>query len=129
MDAQLQEIVDRLDGVERGSPVWVNLAEAFIARATHSDAAADLEVVADEVVLRNLSPTAVEAFRYGVEQGETYGMELICPVVGYPDEAEEIVIVVRDALQAWREQKEGPPPDPVAAPDDENVSGTEVAAT
>jgi hypothetical protein len=135
MEPDLQEIVDRLEGVERGSGAWVNLADAFIARVRAAGASAPATGTYEEeeegpIVLKELSDEAREAFRYGSAQCEALGMEIIGPIIGYPDERQEILDTIQGALQKWRLNKDGEaPPEPLKAVADDEAAPEEAAAT
>lgn len=115
MNPETQDLLDRLDGLDRGSPAWVNIADALATRIRGDGGddgapAGDLEVEADKIILDGLSETALEAFTYADEQCRVYGMEIIAPIIGYPDERDEVLEVVQTAIQKWRTDKDGVPP-------------------
>jgi hypothetical protein len=132
LEPELNDLLDRLDTIDRGTPGWVNLADAFITRVRASGTGApsgEIEVANDQIILRDLSPTASDAFQYAVSQCETFGMEFVGPIIGYPDEAEEILEIVQSALQTWRGEKDGEaaPPGIEADEGDEVPEGAEAA--
>lgn len=105
---ELDDLFDRIDGLDRGSGPWTNIAEVIIQRVRAMNPEAR-EALADEdsVILTGLSPASRDAFQYAQEQMEAFGMEVLAPIVGYEDERDDVVAVASAAISKWREARDG----------------------